>query len=923
MPGRRSTADDGDMLISESDHHHDPAFATPGFASNKRNVSSTGSDIRGMGATPTAAVSSASNSLYGTEEEEGEEDNNGSDDESRKSNKKTRKSFVTSAASTSSSSSSSSLKKRNTVRASRQHYEDVVPGEEDARVSETTAAEYGLMSIVSDRNTTRIEAADGRGPGGNYTAPGDASWALPADPYQDNDKIAQLEPFFGLPTGRVAKNPYENYSREDYQLPDAFTGPRDYNRAIIFNSILEDESWYLKKALKFKQITDMSEVVLTRFIFDDHLLTRVPYESVPNLVTSRRETVRFGFIRQGLGQQLEHDFYKTKEGQFRWAMGHEQIHAAVVETLCLGVIVELLGCKKVSNDDMASRNKPKAEDDFKDALRREVEQFDAINKSRKGIAITADLALELMQERSVRVNANRTLYILCKGAARHARFETAIEPYAQTGVAQKLGPRTMTPRIDGFDGECQESRAFRTGRGKRIDPMFRNTTIGSKYHTGFARANRPYYDDLDKFQTSQLNIRVYQAKYDEVRPVTYKDMFQHNSVYHTRTDPDIPAGLTDLGEKLLKEYCAKGQRPLGHIPKVGEWYRRAKGEKDMFEEVYKGFVARIQALKNNDGLDKFIAALDVVTGKQTIGAVGTITRDGSERKVRSDASGVEIKDSSLYRMLEDTSLKTDAFFHFCMDNNIPIFHPHLIFVPHMCWRAGTCILMIPGDGTGNVYIGHADYSVGYNSKTKVHTGAFTVHAQPKVVNGENVVLMRNVFVDKYIGGDDGRWFKPEHREKYRDKRFETRDPAPSMFSIMLPPDVSSTAEANLKEIMDISGQFSAKLCQRNGRDQDPHYPTAHWYANFWGWKPKEDLETSDQQMRQETNRLHPHRQTIVFQGLQFMYNPAKNEFSDVICNKGHLGENLDSGHCKRKRTTMDIIPVPAWKQPNNLYQIVC
>jgi hypothetical protein len=93
--------------------------------------------------------------------------------------------------------------------------------------------------------------------------PGPVSTGTTANPWQ---------PFFGEPTREFRLNPYAQYGRENYALPDAYKGPSPYMTQLILHVIAEEDMWPTRVVLPIRITESEMEIQWDEYVFNNHLL---------------------------------------------------------------------------------------------------------------------------------------------------------------------------------------------------------------------------------------------------------------------------------------------------------------------------------------------------------------------------------------------------------------------------------------------------------------------------------------------------------------------------------------------------------------------------------------------------------------------------------------------------------------------------
>lgn len=114
-------------------------------------------------------------------------------------------------------------------------------------------------------------------------------------------KSADFQPYFGKPLREIRTNPYENYARENYALPEAYYGANPFMTKLLVQLITEQDLWITRRALPFRQTEGEMEVAWNVWQFNNHAMDPVPEEGVSRLLSSEMQERRGHYVRYGLG----------------------------------------------------------------------------------------------------------------------------------------------------------------------------------------------------------------------------------------------------------------------------------------------------------------------------------------------------------------------------------------------------------------------------------------------------------------------------------------------------------------------------------------------------------------------------------------------------------------------------------------------
>jgi hypothetical protein len=147
---------------------------------------------------------------------------------------------------------------------------------------------------------------------------------------------------------------------------------------------------------------------------------------------------------------------------------------------------------------------------------------------------------------------------------------------------------------------------------------------------------------------------------------------------------------------------------------------------------------------------------------------------------------------------------------------------------------------------------------------------------------KNVYVQPDVMVHDYQGGGACEFW---NAQDYRDFSFGGNYVPKDIICVAVP-----YVERKMPNPLDISGRFyteyKAGLLTRE-RYQQLHYSTAYFYNQVYGFHDANNRRRGNDQPILNAGKAHLNR--ICWQGCQFSWNPARNDFSRVRPNTGHFG----------------------------------
>jgi hypothetical protein len=188
--------------------------------------------------------------------------------------------------------------------------------------------------------------------------------------------------------------------------------------------------------------------------------------------------------------------------------------------------------------------------------------------------------------------------------------------------------------------------------------------------------------------------------------------------------------------------------------------------------------------------------------------------------------------------------------------------------PFMSFEMYHAILCKAGQETGSTFVGHSDFQLGDDVRSKLHYGHYTFMAKSVVTNPKNVALMKNIFINDYVGGFNTEFYDWENAMDDKREQFYHSRNRPSIFCMMLP--ANSSLRNNPVDLRKDFPYYVSKLSFDTL--SDPNYDSEYFVPN-------------------EVNEGNG----ILYRGMQYSYDCSKGSYSKVTIGTGHLGSNIYPG----------------------------
>jgi hypothetical protein len=207
------------------------------------------------------------------------------------------------------------------------------------------------------------------------------------------------------------------------------------------------------------------------------------------------------------------------------------------------------------------------------------------------------------------------------------------------------------------------------------------------------------------------------------------------------------------------------------------------------------------------------------------------------------------------------------------------------------------IKILAGDATGNMMVGHRDFEIGNNMKTKVFFGHFTLYSTPIIHHPGNIYIAYDIFVKGCAGGAGVKFWNHTNKNIYNPSNPRTLVKA-DKFAIMV--SYEEERISDFQNPLDCSGYFTYAetrgLIPNYEITNRPHYSTAGWYNGFWNYRPLDSLKSGSIPIihvyhpwhEKDTNKNMGYN-TLMWHGAESYYNKESGKYDNLKLNTGHWG----------------------------------
>lgn len=258
--------------------------------------------------------------------------------------------------------------------------------------------------------------------------------------------------------------------------------------------------------------------------------------------------------------------------------------------------------------------------------------------------------------------------------------------------------------------------------------------------------------------------------------------------------------------------------------------------------------------------------------------------------------------------LDRLALTDGQFVKFCLENDIPSPISVLLLRPHMTYRMGTGVLLVPNGGTGNTFLGHLDFELADDATRKMHFGHFTMYAKSLVLENRALTWARNMYAGGYLGGAGTTFWL------YNDDPNNLRSRTAYLNAALNASLIACPLPIHFKPQnwhLDATGRYNPSLYASRSAREPLHWPGADIFASYWNWRNNSSLAFTQHSPMQNSS-VPPTANTVCFQGFQMVIDKSTRELKRPIVNRGHWGPNVCVGAAAVRRGAGAVLPVPSY-----------
>jgi hypothetical protein len=598
--------------------------------------------------------------------------------------------------------------------------------------------------------------------------------------YSPKDEIAAIGFFLGAPNNPEKLKDYGEHHAATFHLPDAYLGSNAKLRDTLNNLVLHSpQQWQTEVALPFRKV-EGTTVEWDTIQFNVGLMARVPPEGVSRMQTALRRRHRARVVRRGIGLMIESDFYATEAGRKHFTDQLTSIRYCVQETCNFDVLYAYLASENYDfrYDIMKGLRSKRS---IKNAMQHDIMMYGIVQKQGLGF----DRAVEESKCRMARYQVTPDMIVVPP----QLLLYVAMSPEEKIKYSEG-GPTAVTRFEQGKNG--YETRAFR-GMGvfeslpyevgsdeDSMQLLQRHTQVGEFY-----RMSPPVaYNESMPLPSCYMDIVIYDEDADQHVHITFQEAAK--------------AALIDNGDFMKNDPC-----------KVKKWFDQRKG--DFFHSDRETFTQAFE--RNADDLTTYLGTSNGKTfdkmEKDISGDLNAISKgifqrvigagfDEEAYKQREDLGSKDenqVRDTTSSQQLRVLMMRALAHVlkHGSEEDKVGFMSLVLLttanpqmekinfkriyqllstlssagvwvplsitiarpFIEHITMSA---VLTKAGEDTGVTLFGPADMQISANTSVKTVEGHYTCNTKAVVSKPQNVLVMRDIMCNGYVGGSNTKFF---------------------------------------------------------------------------------------------------------------------------------------------------------------------
>jgi len=253
-----------------------------------------------------------------------------------------------------------------------------------------------------------------------------------------------------------------------------------------------------------------------------------------------------------------------------------------------------------------------------------------------------------------------------------------------------------------------------------------------------------------------------------------------------------------------------------------------------------------------------------------------------------DVNELQWNEENVLALIDRASITSGSFWSFCVENDLPVPFDLKIWRPRMTFLMGATLRMQAGmDGAARTFYQAPHFMAGADAGPKLIYGHYTVHFKPLVLKPERIIVIPDVHVSKYLGGNGLAINDPLNEDH---KRAWAEGRGADIF-------VTAHPQTDHNKLSHSWCSITGKLPSHIPHDQDVarmlHYPGCDDFARYWGFNG--ETGSNDGPYNPNTSLLDLNQNVMCFQDFQIVWSPTGGgadvgTFSKYILSEGHFGK---------------------------------
>lgn len=355
--------------------------------------------------------------------------------------------------------------------------------------------------------------------------------------------------YFGKPRFDMRQEVDADVDDENRVLPFAYMGKNRHLEKIMFAALSEADQVWTKEICPIVQMVNLgNQVEIAQYIFNNHLVDRVPEQGTIRLVTSYKRRWTEAMQRYGLGLLMEDGFAMTPMGKMHYHQHLLQIRDALLNALRLMVIDRILSAPRQPQTYYEASLMPNPNVTMLQLLEQEADQWATLQKNQN-----AFLKLKTMGKAALQMNKHAAApdtLILPHGLIDEYRWkhpeETEFATAGPSGPGLLSAPGGPIGALSSEFKTIEFPKCFVGENEPLLDPSSRSRTIGEFFQMSHRFSSNV---EASKWRKELMNIRVHDNDSDQMVELEYLVYLKAAGLWNTSGDDK--GKLSPLGKQFF------------------------------------------------------------------------------------------------------------------------------------------------------------------------------------------------------------------------------------------------------------------------------------------------------------------------------------------------------------------------------------